>query len=132
MTDLDPPTPTMTQCAMALKRAMEEISKLRARKEVNRALNEQNKPLVTSIHDTSLNSPVLVWREGHTGHNENWTNLFTLIGISRETCQVLLPSGPTDFRSTVVKPYHTNETKDNNEEEDNEIPTPDEPYRRNL
>jgi hypothetical protein len=58
------------------------------------------------IHDTPINSPVLVWREGNTGRSGKWTGPYPLISIDRETCQVRLPSGPTEFRSTGVKPLN--------------------------
>ena len=86
MTDLDPPTLTVTQQAAAIKKVMEEISKIRAQKQVNNALNQQNGPSVTLIHDTSINAPVLVWREGNTGRSGKWTGPFKLLGINRETC----------------------------------------------
>jgi hypothetical protein len=60
MTDRDPPTATITQRAAAVKRAMDEITKLRAQKQVRDALNQRNGPSVTAIHDTPINSPVLV------------------------------------------------------------------------
>jgi len=60
---------------------------------------------VTVIHDLSLNSPVLVWREGNTGQSGHWDGLFDLLTIEGETCIIKLSSGPTTFRSTVVKPY---------------------------
>jgi hypothetical protein len=144
MTELDPPTPSTTQRATAIKRAMEEISKIRAVRQVNDALHQRNGPSVTAIHSLPLNSPVLVWREGNAGHGGKWTGPFALIGISGETCQVQLPSGPTDFRSTVVKPYYRpqdNETdnevenvEQNEQPEGNETgPTvqPTEQFRRN-
>ena len=39
MTDLDPATLTMTQCAKAIKQAIKEIMKIRAKKQVETALN---------------------------------------------------------------------------------------------
>ena len=38
MTKLDPPAPSITACAMEIRKAMAEITKLRARKSVNNAL----------------------------------------------------------------------------------------------
>ena len=111
MNDLDPPTPSMTQRAKAIKHAMEEITKIRARQQVNTALNHRNGPSVTPIHDTPLNSPVMVWREGNTGRSGNWTGSFKLLEINDETCHVELPSKPTEFQSTTVKPYHQSEPK---------------------
>jgi hypothetical protein len=106
MTESDPPPPSVTQRAAAIHRAMDEITKIRAMRQVNDALNQCNGPSVTPIHNATLNSPILVWREGETVRSGHWTGPFRLIGISGETCQVELPSGPTNFRATSIKPYY--------------------------
>ena len=105
MTKLDPPAPSITVRAMAIRKAMTEITKLRARKSVNNALHHRNGPDTTPVHDLPLNSEVLVWREGNTGQSGKWTGPYTLLALEGETCKVQLPRGPTDFRSTTVKPY---------------------------
>src|SRR5436190_20856111 len=84
---------------------MEEVSKIRAQRQVDNALNQRNGPSITAIHDLLINSDVLVWREGNTGQSGKWTGPFKLLGVDRETCKVQLPSGPTNFRTTTVKPY---------------------------
>ena len=106
MTETDPPAPSMIQRATAITRAMTEITKVRAARQVSDAINQRKGPSVTAIHDTPLNSPVLVWLEGNTGQSGRWTGPFQLIGIEGENYKVQLPSGPKDFRTTVVKPYH--------------------------
>ena len=53
---------------------------------------------------TPLNSAVLVLREGNTGRSGNSTG--PLLGIQGETCTVRFPAGPTNFWSTIVKPYY--------------------------
>ena len=53
--------------AAALKKAIEEIKKLRAECQVADALNMCNRPKTTMIHNLPLNPPVLVWREGPIG-----------------------------------------------------------------
>ena len=125
MNDLNPPTPSMTQRAKAIKHAMEEITKIRARQQVNTALNHQNGPSVTPIHDTPLNSPVMVWREGNAGRSGNWTSPFKLLEINDETCHVELPSGPTEFQSTTVKPYHQSEPKSDSKSDPKSDPKSD-------
>jgi hypothetical protein len=57
----------------------------------NTALNHRNGPSVTPIHDTAINSPVLVWIEGQTGRSGSWTGPFKLLGIDKETCHIELP-----------------------------------------
>ena len=86
---------------------MDEITKVRAKMQVNDARNTRNGPTTESLHDLPLNSNVLVWRE-----DSGWKGPFKLIGITGETCKVLLPSGPTDFRSTVVKPFYQEQDRD--------------------
>ena len=67
MTKLDPPAPSITVRTIAIRKAMTEITKLRARKSVNNALHHRNGPDTTPVHDLPLNSEVLVWRKGNTG-----------------------------------------------------------------
>ena len=105
MVQLDAPSLTVTQRASAIKKAMAEIHKLRAERQIADALNMRNGPCTDTIHDLPPSSPVLVWREGNTGQSGRWEGLFTLLTVEGETCTVKLPGGPMTFRSTVVKPY---------------------------
>jgi hypothetical protein len=57
---MDPPTPSITQRAIAIEKAMTEIRKFRAERQVADALNTRNGPIVTPIHDLSINSDVLI------------------------------------------------------------------------
>ena len=109
----DDPAPTISQRATAIRKAMDEIAKVRAKMQVNNALNARNGPTTESLHDLPLNSDVLVWRE-----DSGWKGPFKLINITEETCKVLLPSGPTDFRSTVVKPYLQSSDENPNQDQD--------------
>ena len=106
----DPPAPTITQRAASIEKAMDEVRKFHAERQVADALNTRNDPIVSPLHDLPLNSDVLVWREGNVGRTGIWTGPFKLLSIERETCKVDLPSGPTEFRSTTVKPYLIEET----------------------
>ena len=105
MTELDAPSPTVTQCANAVKKAMAEIRKLRAERQVADALSMWNGPKTDAVHNLPPNSPILVWREGNIGQARHWDGPHNLLTVEGETCTVKLPSGPTSFRSTVVKPY---------------------------
>jgi hypothetical protein len=118
MTELDPPAPSVTQRATAIKKAMTEVIKIRSKIQVQDALNHRNGPSVSPIHDLPLNSDVLVWREGNTGQSGHWDGPFKLLGIDRETCKVQLPSGPTDFRSTSVKPLLLEDQSDDTDQPD--------------
>ena len=106
---------------------MEEVKKLRVERQVADALNMRNGPKTTAIHDLLLNSPVLVQREGPTGQPGHWSGPFNLLSIENETCTVQLPYRPTNFCSTVVKPYLIDpETTEDTQPEDNksELPLP--------
>ena len=46
--------------AAALKKAIEEVKKLKTEYQVVNALNMRNKPKITAIYNLPLNSPVLV------------------------------------------------------------------------
>jgi hypothetical protein len=110
LVESDAPSQTVSHRATILKKAMEEVRKLRAKRQVNDALNQRNGPNTLTIKDLPLNSDVLVWRETLGNKTGRWTGPFNLLGTDKEDCIVALPSGPTTFRSTVVKPYFTDET----------------------
>jgi hypothetical protein len=105
MTEYDPPAPSITQRAMAIKKAMNEIQKLRAKRQVADALNTRNGPNTNDVHQLTLNADVMVWREGNTGQSGSWNGPYKLVGMDGESCVLALPNGNTTFRSTSVKPY---------------------------
>src|SRR6266702_2436850 len=84
---------------------MAEIVKLRAKQTANNALHHRNGPNTTSVHDLPLNSKVLIWRK-----SGSWNGPYCLLAVENETCCVQLPSGPTSFRNTSIKPYFWPET----------------------
>jgi hypothetical protein len=45
-----------------------------------------------------------VWRE-----NKGWKGLYKLLATNGETCTIDIQHSLTNFRSTVVKPYYTEE-----------------------
>ena len=96
MTPLDPPAPNIIQRATAIRKAMKEVAKLYATRQINGALRERNGPQVQRFE---IGSNVLVW----SVHKKKWTGPFKLLAISGETCTVALPNGPTQFRSTVIR-----------------------------
>jgi hypothetical protein len=57
---LDPLTPSIIERALAIRKAMDEITKIRAKNHVKEALAQHNGPDTSSIHNTPLNSDVLV------------------------------------------------------------------------
>ena len=60
MSNLDPPAPSVLERAMAIRKAMAEVAKIRARRTVNNVLYYYNGLDTTSIYDLLLNSKVLV------------------------------------------------------------------------
>ena len=104
MTPLDPPAPSIIQRATAIQKAMKEVAKLYATRQINGALRERNGPQVQRFE---IGSNVLVWRV----HEKKWTGPFKLLAISGETCTVALPSGPTQFRSTVIKSFTSEDSE---------------------
>ncbi|KAI0995299.1 hypothetical protein K3495_g12883 [Podosphaera aphanis] len=105
LTNSDPPALTITQRAAAIRKAMDEISKIRAKIQVNNALSHRNGPDTTLINGLAPDSDVLVYREGNYGQVGKWEGPFKLIEINNETCTINLPSGTKNFRSTVVRPF---------------------------
>lgn len=102
---MDLPLPNIVQKTTAIDKAMNEVQKIRAENQLADTLNTRNRPLVDLIHDLLLYSDILVWQKGNTEQTDNWTGLFKLLSSEDETCQINLPSGSTEFRSTAVKLY---------------------------
>ena len=65
MHHLDPPAPSIIQRAAAISKAMSEVKKIMAEKQVRDALNTKNDPIVNHLHDLPINSEILVWRESN-------------------------------------------------------------------
>ena len=60
ISNLDSPTPSIMEWAVAIRKAMAKIVKLRAKQTVNNALHYRNGPNTTLVHDLPLNSKVLI------------------------------------------------------------------------
>jgi hypothetical protein len=95
---------SITQRAIAIEKAMIEIRKIRVERQVADVLNIRNGSIVISVHDLSLNSDVLVWRD-NLNQRDKWTGSFKLLDIESETCKIVLSSESIDFRSTVIKSF---------------------------
>ena len=100
MTHDSPPAPSITQRSAAIHKAMREVQRLRAARQVNDALGMRNGPDVLQTLMLPVQSQVRVWRETH-----GWTGPFTLLAVDGHDCTIQMPHGPTRFRSTVVRPY---------------------------
>ena len=58
-----------------------------------------------------------MWRK-----SGNWTRPYRLLAVEDETYCIQLPSGPTNFRSTSVKPYFRSENTYNVKPDELEAP----------
>jgi hypothetical protein len=63
MIEMNASSSTITQRAIAMRKAMKEVQKFIAIRQMNDALNTQNDLIITLIHELSLNSFVLIFRE---------------------------------------------------------------------
>jgi len=108
MTSEDPPSPSIVKRAQAVRAATKEVRILHAKRKVNDALSMRNGPSTMATLDLPLLSDVRVYRE-----NNGWKGPFKLISTDGETCTIEMPHGPTNFRSTAVKPYLMEETTEN-------------------
>jgi hypothetical protein len=64
MIEMNASSSTIIQRTIAMKKTMKEVQKSIAIRQMNDALNTRNDPTIILIHGLSLNSPVLVFREG--------------------------------------------------------------------
>jgi hypothetical protein len=71
MIESDVLSSTITQRAIAMRKAMNEVKRFMAIRRVNDAINTRNGSSITSIHDLSLNSSILMFREGNIEHSES-------------------------------------------------------------
>ena len=60
ISNLDPSTPSITERAAIIRKAIAEIVKLRAKQVVSNALYYRNGPNITLVYNLPLNSKVLI------------------------------------------------------------------------
>ena len=113
ITDIDPPSLSIVKRAQAIQVATKEVRRLYAQRQVNDALAMRNGPNTKPTLDLPINSDVRVWRE-----KGGWKGPYKLLATNGETCIVAMPHGPTNFRSTVVKPYYTEEASEDEQQRD--------------
>jgi transcriptional regulator with GAF, ATPase, and Fis domain len=63
MIEMNVSSSTITQRAIAMKKTMKEVQKFIATRQMNDFLNTRNDLIITLIHELSLNSSVLIFRE---------------------------------------------------------------------
>ena len=104
---------------------MAKVAKLKASQQLREALAQRNGPNTKSVHNLLIRALVLVYRI----HKKEWTGLYKLLSIEGETCVIELPSGPTKFRSTVVKLYYKDVSIEEPEPEPEDPENPEEPEK---
>ena len=70
MNKLDALSPSITQRAMAIKKAIDKVRKCTLSWQVNNILNACNRLYTASVYDLPINLPVLVYWEGNTSQSE--------------------------------------------------------------
>ena len=110
-------TPDIQRRANAINLAMKELRELQAQRQIRDALGMRNGPDVTAVLRLSPDDEVLVWRE-----KDRWTGPFKVITVNNHNVTVMMPNGPTNFRSTVVKPYKHDATTDKSSPPNFELP----------
>ena len=106
MTELNASSPTISQRVIIMKKAMNKMRKLNVNCQVNDVLNTRNGLSTIYLHDLSLNSPVLVYRERPAGRSNTWKRPFNFINIENESAILNLFNGPIKFKTISVKSYH--------------------------
>lgn len=61
MIEQDAPFPSITKHAVAMQKAMNKIQRCTIFQRINNVFNTWNGPSTASVHDLSINSPILVY-----------------------------------------------------------------------
>ena len=84
MLELSPLAPLISQWAIAIKKVMEEVSKLWAIEQVLAVLWSQNRPYTDDIVGLPLGSEVLIWWI----YKKKWMGPYKLLAIQNETATI--------------------------------------------
>ena len=95
---------SITMRRKAIDRAMQAVSEIHAKRNVEDALRHRSGPDVEDIQDALVGSEVLVFRE-----SGNWDGPFKLEGRDLLTCTVTIDNRRCRFPATAVKRYRTPE-----------------------
>ena len=106
MTKLNAHSSIISQRAIAMKKAMNEMRKFNVNCQINDVFKTRNEFSTIHFHDLPLNSSVLVYREGPADRSSTWEGPFNFINIENESAILNLPKGSIKFRTTSMKPYH--------------------------
>ena len=102
---------TIAKRADTIRKAIEEVRKLTAKRQVADALATRNGPNTTITRELPLLSEVRVWRE----KDKLWTGPHSLVGMDGETCTIQVKGRLVKFRTTVVRPYYIAQNEDDDE-----------------
>jgi hypothetical protein len=117
MIEINASSLTITQRVIAMRKAMKEVQKFIAIRQMNDVLNTRNELIIILIHELSLNSSVLIFRESKDfNQSESRKRSFKLLSIQRESAIIELSNESTKFRFISVKSYYQNDHADNNDE----------------
>jgi hypothetical protein len=106
MIEMNVSSSTIIQRFIAMRKTMNEVRKSIVIRQLNDALNIRNDSSSTLIHNLSLNSDVLVYRERNDSQSKSWKDSFKFLNINDESAIIELSSDSTKFRSTVIKFYY--------------------------
>jgi hypothetical protein len=101
-----PPLPSLTIRANAMRKAMAEVRKLKARRQITNAFFQRNGPSVAEVKQLLLQNEIRIWRE-----SGGWTDPHRLLAHADDgnACIIEINGKPIIFRITIVKPYHRDE-----------------------
>ncbi len=107
---------TITQRVIAMRKAMKEVQKFIAIRQMNDALNTRNDFIITFIHGLLLNSSVLIFRESKDiNQSESWRESFKLLSIQNESAIIEILNESIKFRIISLKSYYQNDDHINDE-----------------
>ncbi len=107
---------TITQRAIAMRKAMKKVQKFIATRQINDVLNARNEFIIILTHELSLNSSVLIFREGKdTNQSRAWKESFKLLNIQSESAIIELSNESIKFRTISLKSYYQNDDYTNDE-----------------
>lgn len=88
-----------------MKNVMDKVQKCIIFQQVNDVLNTYNRLSTVSIHDLSINSPILVHQKRNTSQLRKQKKSYNLLSIQGKSVMIELLYDPTKFRNTLLKLY---------------------------
>jgi hypothetical protein len=101
-----PPLSSLTIRANAVRKAMAEVRKLKARRQITDAFSQRNGPFVAKIKQLPLQNEIRIWRE-----SGGWTGSHRLLAYADDdnACIVEINGKSVIFRIIIVKSYYRDE-----------------------